>query len=76
MSLRAPPTHGIFSIGLTKRKGVRRKQNLTFTTFTKYVDVVGSNATRALVLDWWRHLDLALGDCFQSLGEKGPLRTL
>ena len=48
-------------------------QNLTLTTFTKYVDVVGRNAPHALVLDWWRRLDLALGDYFQSLGEKRPL---
>src|SRR5215467_4029607 len=50
-----------------------RMENLDFKTFAEYVDVVGRNAPHALVLDWWRRLDLALGDYFQSLGEKRPL---
>jgi hypothetical protein len=45
----------------------------TFTTFRDYVDILGSNAPQALVLDCWRRLDLALLDYFQSLGEKQPL---
>jgi len=48
-------------------------QDLTFRTFAEYVDVVGRNAPHGLVLDWWRRLDLALGDYFHSLGEKRPL---
>jgi len=48
-------------------------ENLDFKTFAEYVDVVGRNAPHALVLDWWRRLDLALGDYFNSLGEKRPL---
>lgn len=48
-------------------------QDLTFKTFAEYVDVVGRNAPHALVLDWGRRLDLALGDYFQSLGEKRPI---
>jgi hypothetical protein len=47
-------------------------QDLTFTTFTEYVDVVGRDAPHALVLDSWRRLDLAVGDYFQALGEKRP----
>ena len=48
-------------------------QDLAFRTFAEYVDVVGRNAPHALVLDWWRRLDLAVRDYFQSLGEKRPL---
>jgi hypothetical protein len=47
--------------------------DLSIRTFTEYVDFVGRNAPHALVLDWWRRLDLALGDYFQSLSEKRPL---
>jgi len=38
------------------------------------VDVVGRNAPPALVLDWWRRVDLALADYFHSFGEKRPPR--
>lgn len=48
-------------------------QDLTFRTFGEYVDVVARNAPHALVLDWWRRVDLALLDYFKSLGEKRPL---
>lgn len=47
-------------------------QDLTFRTFAEYVDVVGRNAPQALVLDWWRRLELTLVDYFQSFGEKRP----
>ncbi len=49
-----------------------RMQELNFTTFAEYVDVVGRNAPHALVLDWWRRVDLALLDYFQSFGGKRP----
>src|SRR5262252_3266915 len=48
-------------------------QDLSFTTFAEHVNIVGRNAPHALVLDWWRRLDLALGDYLQSLGDKRPL---
>jgi len=48
-------------------------QDLTFRTFAEYVDVIGRNAPHALVLDWWRRLDLALLDYVQSLGEYRPV---
>jgi hypothetical protein len=49
-------------------------QDLDLTTFEEYVDVVGGNVPHALVLDWWRRIDLALGDYFQSPGKKRPSR--
>ena len=48
-------------------------QDVIFRTFAEYVDVVGNNTPHALMLDWWRRLDHALGDYFQSRGEKRPL---
>jgi len=62
----------IFLIQAHKRKAPRM-QDLAFRTFAEYVDVVGRNAPHALVLDWWRRLDLAVRDYFQSLGEKRAL---
>ncbi len=47
-------------------------QELDFRTFAEYVGVVGRNAPHALVLDWWRRLDLTLVDYFLSFGEKRP----
>ncbi len=47
-------------------------QELNFRTFADYVDVVARNAPHALVLDWWRRVDLALVDYFDSFGEKRP----
>ncbi len=49
-----------------------RVQELDFTTFAEYVDVVARNAAHALVLDWWRRVDLTLVDYFHSFGEKRP----
>ena len=50
-------------------------QELNFRTFAEYVDVVARNAPHALVLDWWRRVDLALVDYFHSFAEKRPLRS-
>jgi len=50
-------------------------QGLDFKTFAEYVDIVGRNAPHALVLDWWRRVDLALVDYFHSFGEKRPLTS-
>jgi hypothetical protein len=47
-------------------------QEVNFRTFAEYVDVVGRNLPHALVLDWWRRVDLALADYFHSFGEECP----
>jgi hypothetical protein len=42
------------------------------TKFHNIWRVRGRNAPHALVLDWWRRVDLALVDYFHSFGEKRP----
>ncbi len=49
-----------------------RVQELNFRTFAKYVGVVGRATPHALVIDWWRRVDLTLVDYFHSFGEKRP----